>query len=42
MVTQLNIDEALLQEAIELDEDKAPVAVEKKALRSYTYIQYRK
>ena len=40
MVTNLNVDTALLQEAIALDEAAGGEAVVEKALRSY--IQYRK
>jgi Bacterial antitoxin of type II TA system, VapB len=40
MVTNLNVDTALLQEAVALDADATAEALVEKALRSY--IQYRK
>lgn len=40
MVTNLNVDTTLLQEAIALDEESLGEAVVEKALRAY--IQYRK
>jgi hypothetical protein len=40
MVTNLNVDTALLQEAVALDGDATAEALVEKALRSY--IQYRK